>query len=67
MFEIIFGAVCLAVLAVEVIEVRQKCEESYLGMWDETHPLHLHSASLTGARDETGGHGWRGGEGKHPR
>jgi hypothetical protein len=29
MFEVIVGAVCLGVLAVEVIEVRQKCEESW--------------------------------------
>jgi hypothetical protein len=52
MFELILGVVCLAVLVVEVIEVRQKCEESYPGMWHEAHAFDGPSASLTGVRDE---------------
>lgn len=41
MFEFIFGVVCLGVLAVEIIEVRHKCEECYPGPWDKvpTFPL----------------------------
>lgn len=62
MFEVILGAVCLGVVAVEVIEVRQKCEESYPGMWHEAHAFQPHSVSLTGVRGETGGNGWRTGE-----
>jgi hypothetical protein len=38
MFELIFGIVCLAVLAVEIIEVRHKCEECYPGSWDTAQP-----------------------------
>ncbi len=56
MFEIILSLVCLAVLVVEVIEVRQKCQENYPGMWHEAHAFDGPSASLTGAREETG---WR--------
>jgi hypothetical protein len=52
MFEIIFGAVCLGVLAVEIIEVRQKCGESYLGTWYETDPFQAPVASLTGVRQD---------------
>jgi hypothetical protein len=62
MFEVILGAVCLGVLAVEVIEVRQKCEESYPGTWHEAHAFQPHSASLTGVRGYTGGNDWRAGE-----
>ena len=71
MFEVILGAVCLGVLAVEVIEVRQKCEESYPGVWHESHATHLHSASLTAAQGETGGDNSRNGRvgvrGRYPR
>lgn len=49
MFEIILGAVCLGVLAVEVIEVRQKCEESHPGMWHGASTLQAHPAYPTGA------------------
>ena len=48
MFEIILGAVCLGVLAVEVIEVRQKCEEPHPGMWHGASTFHAHPASPTG-------------------
>jgi hypothetical protein len=41
MFEVILGAVGLGVLAVEIIEVRQKCEESYPGMWQDARAFHL--------------------------
>ena len=54
MFEIILGAVCLGVLAVEVIEVRQKCEEPHPGLWHGTSGLQAHPASPTGAYEE----GW---------
>jgi hypothetical protein len=68
MFEVILGAVCLGVLAVEVIEVRQKCEESCPGMWHEAQAFRPHSASLTGVRGETGGNDFRAGErGRYPR
>jgi hypothetical protein len=68
MFEVILGPVCLGVLAVEVIEVRQKCEESYPGMWHDAHAFQPHSASLTGVRGKTGGKGSRAGErGRYPR
>ncbi len=53
MFEIILSLVCLAVLVVEVVEVRQKCQESYPGLWHEAHAFDGPSASLTGVRDET--------------
>lgn len=43
MFELIFSIVCLGVLAVEIIEVRHKCEECYPGAWDETGLLLLES------------------------
>ena len=49
MFEVILGAVCLGVLAVEVIEVRQKCEESHPGMWHGASTLQAHPAYPTGA------------------
>lgn len=54
MFEVILGAVCLGVLAVEVIEVRQKCEEAYPGTWNETDAFRLHSPSLTAHTGTTG-------------
>lgn len=48
MFEIILGVVCLGVLAVEVIEVRQKCEEPFPGMWHGASTFQAHPASVTG-------------------
>jgi hypothetical protein len=48
MLEIILGVVCLGVLAVEVIEVRQKCEEPFPGMWHGPSTLQAHPASPTG-------------------
>jgi hypothetical protein len=51
MFEIILGVVCLGVLAVEVIEVRQKCEEPFPGMWHGASTLQAHPASLTGVSE----------------
>lgn len=48
MFEIILSAVCLGVLAVEVIEVRQKCEEQRPGMWHAASALQTHPASPAG-------------------
>ena len=59
MFEIIFAAVCLAVLVVEAIEVRQKCEESYLGPWHEADACGSGSASLMERRGEPAGGGRR--------
>jgi len=41
MFEVIFSVVCLAVLAVEIIEVRHKCEEYFPGPWKEAQPFRL--------------------------
>ncbi len=41
MFELIFGVVCLGVLAVEIIEVRHKCEECNPGPWDGGSPFRL--------------------------
>jgi hypothetical protein len=41
MFEVIVGAVCLGVLAVEIIEVRQKCEECGPGMRHEARTFQL--------------------------
>lgn len=52
MFELIFGAVCLGVFAVEVIEVRQKCGESYLGTWYETDTFEPPYTFLTDARQD---------------
>ena len=49
MFEIILGAVCLGVLAVEVIEVWQKCEEPHPGMWHGALTLQAHPASPASA------------------
>ena len=45
MFEIILGVVCLGVLAVEIIEVRQKCEEPCPGVWQGASPFQTHHAS----------------------
>lgn len=52
MFEVIFGAVCLGVLVVEVIEVRQKCREPHPGMWHGVSIFQSHSASSTGACED---------------
>ena len=54
MFEIILGAVCLGVLAVEVIEVRQKCEEPHPGLWQGRSAFQTHPASPTGVYED----GW---------
>lgn len=68
MFELILGLVCLAVLVVEVIEVRQKCEERCPGMWHEAHAFEGPTASLTGARDETSWTSWGATKGgRYPR
>jgi hypothetical protein len=48
MFEIILGVVCVGVLAVEVIEVQQKCEEPFPGMWHGASTFQAHPASVTG-------------------
>ena len=49
MFELIFAIVCLAVLAVEIIEVRHKCEECYPGSWDDANPFSLEIGRRTGS------------------
>ena len=68
MFEVILGAVCLGVLAVEVIEVREKCEESYPGLWHEGHVVQPHAASRTAARGEIRGSNSRVGvRGRYPQ
>lgn len=36
MFEAIFVFVTLAILVVEIIEVRDKCEQRRAGIWEET-------------------------------
>ncbi len=36
MFEAIFVLVTLAILVVEIIEVRHKCEQYRTGVWDGT-------------------------------
>jgi len=36
MFEAIFVLVTLAILVVEIIEVRDKCEQRRAGMWEGT-------------------------------
>jgi hypothetical protein len=41
MFEVIFSVVCFGVLAVEIIEVRHKCEECFSGPWEEVQPFRL--------------------------
>jgi hypothetical protein len=48
MFEVIFGVVCLGVLIVEVIEVRQKCKEPYPRIWHGVSIFQPHPASPTG-------------------
>jgi hypothetical protein len=48
MLEIILGVVCLGVVAVEVIEVRQKCEEPRPGTWYGASTLQAYLASPTG-------------------
>jgi hypothetical protein len=48
MFEIILGVVCVGVLAVEVIEVQQKCEEPFQGMWHGASTFQANPASVTG-------------------
>lgn len=48
MFEIILSVVCIGVLVVEVIEVRQKCEEPRPGMWHGASPFQAHAASPAG-------------------
>jgi hypothetical protein len=54
MFELIFAVVCLAVLAVEIIEVRHKCEECYPRPWDNARPSFSQAIGQHAETSETG-------------